>query len=145
MAKAVDRVMKQYATEKGSKIMGEREPRLPSPTFIKAYMEAFREQDKPSRSNSPSQGEETLFLAFDALDARNYTHAFTLFNESIEQGIEDKKLKGRALNMLGTFKFIIGDAPGALEALDESSKLCPEFTQTWVKKASVYMELCKCL
>lgn len=42
MAKAVDRVMKQLAQEKGAAIMRTREPRLPSPTFIKAYMEAFR-------------------------------------------------------------------------------------------------------
>ena len=144
MAKSVDRVMKQLASEKGAKIMAEREPRLPSPTFIKAYMEAFRLRERPSKPTQPSQGDETLFLAFDALDARNYTHAFTLFNEAIEQGLSDNKLKGRALNMSGTFRFIIGDAPGALEALEESTTLCPDFTQTWVKKASVYMELCRC-
>ena len=42
MSKSVDRVMKQLASEKGAKILKEREPRLPSSTFIKAYMEAFR-------------------------------------------------------------------------------------------------------
>ena len=145
MAKAVDRVMKQLASEKGVKIMATREPRLPSPTFIKAYMEAFRPRDRPTKPAQPSQGDETLFLAFDALDARNYAHAFTLFNEAIEQGISSNELKGRALNMSGTFKFIIGDSQGALEALDESTKLWPAYTQTWVKKASVYMELCEAL
>lgn len=34
--------MKQLAQEKASNIMKNREPRLPSPTFIKAYMDSFR-------------------------------------------------------------------------------------------------------
>ncbi|KAL7009397.1 TOM (translocase of outer membrane) complex component [Cystobasidiomycetes sp. EMM_F5] len=87
------------------------------------------------------KGEDTLFLAYDALDARNYTHAFTLFNEAIEQGIKDDTLSGRAYNMTGTFKFILGDAKAALEDLELSTKKDPNFTQTWVKKASVHMEL----
>lgn len=55
MAKAVDRVMKQLAQEKGSAIMRTREPRLPSPTFIKAYMEAFR-----NRKSDASYHEDLL-------------------------------------------------------------------------------------
>lgn len=45
MAKAVDRVMKQLAQEKAQTIMKNREPRLPSPTFIKAYMDSFRTRE----------------------------------------------------------------------------------------------------
>lgn len=80
-------------------------------------------------------------MAFDALDSRNYPHAFSLFNEALEQGIEDDQLKARALNMRGTFKFIIGDATGALADMNESTELFHDYTQTWVKKASVHMEL----
>lgn len=58
----------------------------------------------PEKPANPSQGETTLFLAFDAMDARDYAHAVTLFNEALEQGISDTKLKARALNMRGTFK-----------------------------------------
>ena len=36
----------------------------------------------------------------------------------------------------------MGDAPGALEDLNKSAELSPNYTQTWVKKASVHMELC---
>ena len=101
-----------------------------------------------------------MFLAFDALDARDYNHALSLFNEAIEQGISTDVLKARALNMTGTFKsacsspvadppadicyrFIIGESSAALADLEESTKLDPTFTQTWVKKASVHMELCR--
>lgn len=45
MSRSVDRVMKQLAAEQGARIMKEREPRLPSATFIKAYMEAFRPRE----------------------------------------------------------------------------------------------------
>jgi import receptor subunit TOM70 len=165
MSKAVDRVMKQLAQEKAQKILKDREPRLPSATFIKAYMDSFRSRRlhrtftearalivglpflgaRPKKPENASQGEETLFLAFGALDARNYTHAFSLFNEAIEQGINDDHLKALALNMRGTFKFIIGDAPGALKDMNESTDLSSEYTQTWVKKASVHMELGKSL
>ena len=45
MAKAVDRVMKQLASEKAQTILRDREPRLPSATFIKAYMDSFRSRE----------------------------------------------------------------------------------------------------
>lgn len=65
----------------------------------------------PEKPSNPSQGENTLFLAFDAMEARDYTHAFTLFNEALEQGINDTKLKARALNMRGTFKCVASIMP----------------------------------
>lgn len=43
--------------------------------------------------------------------------------------------------MRATFKFIMSDAQSALDDLDRSTTLCPNEVQTWVKKASVHMEL----
>lgn len=37
--------MKKLATEKAAELLKTREPRLPSPTFIKAYLEAFRPRE----------------------------------------------------------------------------------------------------
>jgi import receptor subunit TOM70 len=45
-----------------------------------------------------------LKLAFDALGARDYTHAFSLFNESVEQGLSTNELHPLDLNMRGTFR-----------------------------------------
>ncbi len=55
-------------------------------------------------------GNNTLSLAFDALGAADYQHAFTLCNEAIEQGIaEDWKVgRAEALNMRGTFRWVGG-------------------------------------
>lgn len=39
---SVEKVMKKLAAEKAVEVLKTREPRLPSATFIKAYLEAFR-------------------------------------------------------------------------------------------------------
>ncbi|KAK4058141.1 TOM (translocase of outer membrane) complex component [Microbotryomycetes sp. JL221] len=138
---SVEKVMKKLATEKATQILQKREPKLPSPTFIKAYLEAFRPQPKPAQPEQPSQGDETLDLAFSALDARDYTHAFTLFHEALDQDISSDEGRAAALNMRATFRFIMSDAREALADLDESTRIWPEGAQSWVKKASVHMEL----
>lgn len=121
--------------------MQTREARLPSATFIKAYLEAFRPSEPPALPESPSQGDRTLQLAFEALAARDYTHAFSLFHEAVDQGPSTARGQAEALNMRATFRFIMSEAPGALEDLDKATSLWPEGVQSWVKKASVHMEL----
>jgi len=45
--------------------------------------------------------------------------------------------------MRATFKFIMSDAKGALEDLEEATRVDERSSQSWVKKASVHMELGK--
>ena len=104
---------------------------------------------------SPSQGDQTLNLAFDALAAGDYTHAFSFTNEAIEQGLSTNELKAEALNLRGTFKwvapdlsnstsltprFLSSDPKGALEDLEKSIDASAT-SQAWVKLAAVHMEL----
>ncbi|MCO5604664.1 hypothetical protein L7F22_058834 [Adiantum nelumboides] len=138
---AVERVLKKIATSKAKEILRTREPKLPSPTFVTAYLEAFRPKPTPELPQNPSQGDETLIRAYEACQARDYPHAFTLFNEAIEQGLSNEDLEALAHNMRGTFKFVIGNAKSALEDLEKSTTLRPNMVQSWVKKASVHMEL----
>jgi len=137
---SVERVLKKLSTEKAAEIMKNREPRLPSHTFISAYFAAFRERPLPLVPDSPSQGDETLLLAAQALKASDYPHAVTLVNEAIEQGISTTDCRAEALNLRGTFKFLMGDVEGAKIDLNESIELVPSFTQSLVKIASVHME-----
>ena len=60
----------------------------------------------PSLPQIPSQGDQTLILAFQALDAGNYPHATTLFNEALIQGLSSPILEARALNMRATFRSV---------------------------------------
>lgn len=104
-----------------------REPRLPSFTFISAYFAAFRSRQcnlsphthlytflpnahltgpPPTLPEEPSTGDQTLLLALQALEAADYTHALTLINESLEQGVSWDAGKAEALNLRGTFKFV---------------------------------------
>ncbi|KAF8346257.1 hypothetical protein F5887DRAFT_960979 [Amanita rubescens] len=139
-AQSVERVLKKLATKKSAELMATREPRLPSFNFIQAYFAAFRLRSHPTLPENPSQGDQTLKLALEALDAPDYPHALTYINESLEQGISWPAGKAEALNLRGTFKFLTGDVDGAKDDFVASIAVAPEFTQSLVKLASVYME-----
>ncbi len=94
----------------------------------------------PELPENPTTGDNTVILALEALNASDYAHAFTLVNEAIEQGISWDQGKAEALNLRGTFKFLMTDVDGAKEDFLTSLELQPSLTQTWVKIASVWME-----
>jgi import receptor subunit TOM70 len=111
----------------------------------------------PTLPENPSTGDNTLILALEALEASDYAHSLSFINEAIEQGISWELGRAEALNLRGTFKlvlpliscivpnqnssrFLMGDTDGAKADLQESLKLVPSFTQSWVKIASVHME-----
>ncbi|KAG9312498.1 hypothetical protein JVU11DRAFT_6888 [Chiua virens] len=139
-AQAVERVLKKLATEKARSIVATREPRLPSQTFISAYFAAFRKRPLPTLPETPSQGDQTLLLAFEALEAADYPHTLSFVNEALEQGISWDIGRAEAFNLRGTFRFLTADVRGAKADLQESLALNPSFTQSLVKLASVYME-----
>lgn len=105
-AQAVERVLKRLAEELAAKIIAEREPRLPTHTFVSAYFAAFRHRAIPELPENPSTGDNTFIMGLQALEAADYVHAFTLINESIDQGISWDKGKALALNLRGTFKCV---------------------------------------
>ncbi|KAI0702378.1 ADP/ATP carrier receptor [Cerioporus squamosus] len=139
-AESVERVLKKLATKKAQEILSTRERRLPSHMFTSAYFGAFRQRPLPELPENPTTGDNTLILALEALGASDYAHAFTLVNEAIEQGISWDQGKAEALNLRGTFKFLMTDVDGAKEDFLNSLELQPSLTQTWVKIASVWME-----
>lgn len=138
---AVERVLKKLASGKAKLILSTREPRLPSPTFVTAYLEAFRPRARPSIADDAPQGDRTLKRAYEAIAAHDYPHAYTLFGEAISQGLSNKSLEAAAYSMRGTFEFVIGLSSKALSDLDHATELVPDDVQAWVKKASVHMEL----
>ncbi|KIM60211.1 hypothetical protein SCLCIDRAFT_1216967 [Scleroderma citrinum Foug A] len=139
-AQSVERVLRKLATDKAHAIMSTREPRLPSQTFISAYFAAFRKRAHPALPETPSQGDQTLLLALEALDAADYPHALSFINEALDQGVSWDLGRAEALNLRGTFKFLTSDVPGAKADLQESLVLNPALTQSLVKLASVHME-----
>jgi import receptor subunit TOM70 len=94
----------------------------------------------PTLPDPPSTGDNALVLALEALSASSYAHAVTLANEAVEQGCSTDTLKSEALNVRGTFRFLMGDTEGGAADLEEAVKLNVANTQAWVKLASVHME-----
>ncbi|KAF8632464.1 hypothetical protein AX15_001866 [Amanita polypyramis BW_CC] len=139
-AQSVERVLKKLATKQATEILATREPRLPSFNFIQAYFAAFRPREHPTLPENPSQGDQTLKLGLEALDASDFPHALSFIGESLEQGVSWDAGEAEALNLRGTFKFLTGDVEGAKNDLLQSVVLFPGFTQSLVKLASVYME-----
>ncbi|CAA7263732.1 unnamed protein product [Cyclocybe aegerita] len=139
-ANAVERVLKVVATKEAKETLENREPRLPSYTFISAYFAAFRRRPHPTLPPNPSQGDQTLLLALQALDAADYPHAVTLVNEALEQGVSWDEGRAEGVNLRGTFRFLTGQIPLAQADLEESLRLHPGLTQSLVKLASVHME-----
>ncbi|KAF8476382.1 mitochondrial outer membrane translocase receptor TOM70 [Russula ochroleuca] len=138
--RSVERVLEKLSKKKAAEILATRERRLPSHTFVSAYFSAFRPRPLPTLPESPSIGDNTLIISLEALGASDYAHSYSLVNESIEQGISWDSGRAEALNLRGTFKFLIGDTDGAKVDLEESVQLAPSLTQSWVKIASVHME-----
>ncbi|KAI0262104.1 ADP/ATP carrier receptor [Gloeopeniophorella convolvens] len=137
---AVERVLKKLTTKKAAEILATRAPRLPSHTFVSAYFSAFRPRPLPVLPENPTTGDNTLILSLEALAASDYAHSLSFINEAVEQGISWDAGKAEAFNLRGTFKFLTGDTNGAKADLEESLRLVPSFTQSWVKIASVFME-----
>lgn len=94
----------------------------------------------PTLPTEPTQGDQNLVTALQALAATDYAHSLTLVNEALDQGLSNDVLKAEALNLRGTYKFLFADIPGAKEDLQASLDLVPSLTQSLVKLASVHME-----
>ncbi|KIN96730.1 hypothetical protein M404DRAFT_32971 [Pisolithus tinctorius Marx 270] len=129
-AQSVERVLKKLVTEKAQTIAATRDPRLPSQTFISAYFAAFRKRAQPTPPETSSQGDQTLLLALDALEAADYAHALSLVNEAVDQGVSWDIGRAEALNLRGTFKFLTSDIKGTKADLEESLALNPSLTQS---------------
>ncbi|KAJ3864331.1 ADP/ATP carrier receptor [Lentinula novae-zelandiae] len=137
---AVERVLKTMSTKNAQDILKSRGPKLPPATFISAYFAAFRPRDLPALPEAPSEGDQTLIESFKALEEHDYQRSFELINKALETGFSWDVGRSEALNLRGTYKFLIGDVEGAKDDLNESIQLVPSFTQSLVKIASVYME-----
>lgn len=138
---SVERVLKKLASGKAKQVLATREPRLPSPTFVTAYFDSFRAKPAPEIPLDAPAGDRALAEAFGALGAADYTHALSRTSAAIEAGLSTPALEAIAYNLRGTFFFVMGLAVQSLADFDRSTELAPDYVQSWVKKASVHVEL----
>lgn len=139
-ARELEAVIHELSMLKTKETLRSREVRLPSPVFLSAFFDAFRKRPLPELSDKATQGDQTVLMAYQALEARDYPHAFSLSNEAVEQDISDDHLRALALNLRGSFWFVVGRPAQSLECFDEAVKLSSEHGQTWIKKAAAHLE-----
>jgi import receptor subunit TOM70 len=93
--------------------------------------------------HNPTAGDRKLLKAQEALAESKFAQAHEFVNAALDTGLSSSWREGlaEALNLRGTFKFLTGDTVGAKADFVSSTDAWPDLVQSWVKIASVYMEL----
>jgi mitochondrial import receptor subunit TOM70 len=147
-ANAVERLLKKFAESKAKEILSSKEPKLPSATFVSNYLQSFRSKPRPagleeSADLSEETGKGQLQIGLNHLDNKNtpaYEEAAVAFDKALELG-DLGEFEAFAYNMRGTFRCLRGKHEEALADLTKSIDLDPSMTQSYIKRASMNLEL----
>ena len=146
-AQSVERLLKKVAETKGKAILAGKEKKLP--TFVTNYLQSFRPKPPPyGLEEDVDIDEETgkgqLRKGLNAMNSKTsegYTEAAAAFDRALELGdLGDQE--AFAYNMRGTFRYLKGENNDALKDMDRSVELQPSLTQSYIKRASMHLELC---
>jgi import receptor subunit TOM70 len=140
---SVERVLARLSAQQAESIMRGRKPRLPSVTSLRAYFSAFRRRPHVVLPRKPRAGDRKLLKAQEALAESQFAQANELVNAALNTGLSYSWSEGlaEALNLRGTFKFLMGDTVGAKADFVGSTDTWPGLVQSWVKIARLHMEL----
>jgi import receptor subunit TOM70 len=147
-AQAVERLLKKVAEAKGKAILAEKDKRLPSPTFVTNYLQSFRARPPPAGLEESVElvedtGKGQLQLGLRSMakkTADGYEEASAAFVRALVLG-DLGDLEAFAYNMRGTFRYLRGDNLEALSDLTKSIDIQPSLTQSFIKRASMHLEL----
>lgn len=147
-AQSVERLLKKVAEKKGKAILEAKGRKLPSPTFVTNYLQSFRPQPPPAGLEGPvelneNSGKGQLQKGITALERKTgdgYKEAAKSFEKAIELN-DLGEYEAFGLNMRATFRYLEGDTTQALEDLSKSINLTPSLTQSFIKRASMHLEM----
>lgn len=147
-AQSVERLLKKVAETKGKAILEGKEKKLPSPTFVTNYLQSFRPKPPPEGLEDDAEldeesGKGQLRKGLKAMATKTgdgYTEAAAAFDRALELG-DLGEHEAFAYNMRGTFSYLKGDNEDALKDMDKSIELLPTLTQSFIKRASMHLEL----
>ncbi|KIH86771.1 mitochondrial precursor protein import receptor tom70 [Sporothrix brasiliensis 5110] len=147
-AQAVERLLKKFAETRAKEIMETRSAKLPSPTFVGNYLQSFRPKPRPAGLDddadlAENSGKGQLRLGLQSLDkktADGYEEASAAFSKAVALG-NLGEFDALAYNLVGTFACLLGKHEEALTALTKSIELDPSMTQSYIKRASMNLEL----
>ncbi|KAK2747968.1 TOM (translocase of outer membrane) complex component [Myotisia sp. PD_48] len=146
--RAVERLLKKVAEEKGRAIMEAKGKKLPSASFMSNYLQSFRPKPIPEGLDESADLEEESgkgqlrkgLVALSRSTWDGYDEAAKAFEKAIELGSLGE-YEALALNMRATFTYLRGDAVEALNDLNKSIESDPSFVQSYIKRASLYLEM----
>ncbi|KAI4175776.1 MAG: hypothetical protein LQ343_001389 [Gyalolechia ehrenbergii] len=147
-AQSVERLLKKVAEAKGKVILNGKEKKLPSPTFVTNYLQSFRPRPRPEGleetadlvENSGKGQLRAGLVAMEKKTGEGYDAASAAFDKALE--LRDLgEHEAFAYNMRGTFRYLRGENADALKDLDKSVELRPSLTQSYIKRASMHLEL----
>lgn len=148
-AGAVERLLKKVAEQKAEAILKSKDPnKLPSPTFVSNYIQSFRIKPRPEGLEDDDEhpidsGKGQLQLGLQEMEKKThegYEEAATAFEKALELGDLDE-YEALAYNLRGTFRCLKGSQEQALLDMDKSIELDPSMTQSYVKRASMHLEM----
>jgi import receptor subunit TOM70 len=147
-AQAVERLLKKVAEAKGKAILETKDKKLPSASFVTNYLQSFRARPAPEGLDEKSEvfdmsGVGQLKLGLRSVEKKTgdgYEQAAAAFEKALELG-ELGEHEAFAYNMRGTFKYLRGESLEALADLSKSIELQPSLTQSYIKRASMHLEL----
>ncbi|CAO0789882.1 unnamed protein product [Mucor circinelloides] len=139
-SKAMERVLKLVSENRAKEIMKTKKPRLPSPTFVSAYLDSFRPvvQDLASIPDEET-GDAYYAKAYRAIAEKDYNGALEACEKAVELGCS-KAYQAYALNLMGTFAFLKGNTAEALTWFNKAIEADPKYVQSYIKRSSIYME-----
>ena len=145
---SLERVLKKVAEKKSKSIMEAKGKKLPSATFVSNYLQSFRPKPIPlgleeSEDLGEDRGTGQLrkgYLAMAAKTGDGYEEAAKAFEKALQLG-DLGEYQADALNLRATFTYLQGDAQAALADLDKSVELRPSLVQSYIKRASLHLEL----
>lgn len=145
---ALERLLKKVAEQKSKAIMEAKGKKLPSPTFVSNYLQSFRQRPLPEGlDESVDLSEDTGLgqlrkglIGMGKKTGDGYEEAATAFEKALELGGLGE-YEALALNLRATFTYLQGNAHDALADLNKSAALQPSLVQSYIKRASLHLEL----
>lgn len=147
-AQAVERLLKVFAEHRAKEMMASRPAKLPSPIFVGNYLQSFRQKPRPAGlvddiELDPETGKGQLQIGLRGLEMKTgdgYEVARQAFEKAFELG-DLGEYEALAHNLRGTMRTLMGNHADAIDDFDKSIALDPGMIQSYIKRASISLEL----
>lgn len=140
-----DRVLKEIGKEKAQEYYKTRKPTLPSPTYIKAYLESFCHDDTLEVNLEEDSSEESSFLeAVKQMKGKKYENILDLCTQQIEKGpgpfyVRVLALRGTMYTLISKVDEAIKDLTQVIDSEDEQVSIKLK-VNCLIKRGSMHLQ-----